>query len=72
MLIASRDVLGGVNWVQEQARTPDTDIAAVVEKGKSAFVGPELYRKTLGVSGLGASGARVGYAAVELGMAVYG
>ena len=59
MLIASRDVLGGVNWVQEQARTPDTDIAAVVEKGKSAFVGPELYRKTLGVIGLGAIGAMV-------------
>ena len=72
MLIASRDVLGGVNWVQEQARTPDTDIAAVVEKGKSAFVGPELYRKTLGVIGLGAIGALVCNAALELGMDVYG
>ena len=72
MLIASRDVLGGVNWVQEQARTPDTDIAAVVEKGKSAFVGPELYRKSLGVIGLGAIGALVCNAALELGMDVYG
>ena len=72
MLIASRDVLGGVNWVQEQARTSDTDIAAVVEKGKSAFVGPELYRKTLGVIGLGAIGALVCNAALELGMDVYG
>lgn len=72
MLIASRDVLGGANWVQEQANTPDVDVAAVVEKGKSAFAGPELYRKTLGVIGLGAIGALVANAALELGMDVYG
>lgn len=72
MLIASRDVLGGANWVQEQANTPGVDVAAAVEKGKSAFVGPELYRKTLGVIGLGAIGALVANAALELGMDVYG
>ena len=42
-LIASRDIVGGVDWVQEQAHTPNVDVAAAVEKGKSAFVGPELY-----------------------------
>ena len=57
LLIASRDIVGGVDWVQEQAHTPNVDVAAAVEKGKSAFVGPELYRKTLGVIGLGAIGA---------------
>ena len=56
LLIASRDILGGAEWVQEQAHTPNVDLAAAVEKGKSAFVGPELYRKTLGVIGLGGSG----------------
>ncbi len=72
MLIASRDVLGGAAWVQEQAHTPGVDLAAAVEKGKSAFVGPELYRKTLGVIGLGAIGALVCNVALELGMDVYG
>ncbi len=72
MLIASRDVLGGAAWVQEQAHTPGVDLAAAVEKGKSAFVGPELYRKTVGVIGLGAIGALVCNVALELGMDVYG
>ena len=72
MLIASRDVLGGADWVQEQAHTPGVDVAAAVEKGKSAFVGPELYRKTLGVIGLGAIGALVANVALDLGMDVYG
>lgn len=72
MLIASRDVLGGAAWVQEQAHTTGVDLAAAVEKGKSAFVGPELYRKTLGVIGLGAIGALVCNVALELGMDVYG
>ncbi len=72
MLIASRDVLGGADWVQEQAHTPNVDVAAAVEKGKSAFVGPELYRKTLGVIGLGAIGALVANIALSLGMDVYG
>lgn len=72
MLIASRDVLGGADWVQEQAHTPGVAIAAAVEKGKSAFLGPELYRKTLGVIGLGAIGALVANIALSLGMDVYG
>ncbi len=72
MLIASRDVLGGADWVQEQAHTPNVDVAVAVEKGKSAFAGPELYRKTIGVIGLGAIGALVGNIALDLGMDVYG
>ena len=72
LLIASRDILGGAEWVQEQAHTPNVDLVAAVEKGKSAFVGPELYRKTLGVIGLGAIGALVCNIALELGMDVYG
>ena len=72
MLVASRDILGGAEWVQEQAHTPGVDVAAAVEKGKSAFVGPELYRKTLGVIGLGAIGALVANVALDLGMDVYG
>ena len=72
LLIASRDIIGGNRWVTEQANTPGIDLAAAVEKGKSAFVGPELYRKTLGVIGLGAIGALVCNAALDLGMDVYG
>lgn len=72
LLMASRDLVGGVEWVKAQAANPDTDVAAVVEKGKSAFVGPELYRKTLGVIGLGAIGALVANVALSLGMEVYG
>lgn len=72
LLIASRDILGGAEWVQEQAHTPNVDLAAAVEKVKSAFVGPELYRKTLGVIGLGAIGALVCNIALDLGMDVYG
>jgi D-3-phosphoglycerate dehydrogenase len=72
MLIASRDLLGGAEWVQEQAHTPNVDVVSAVEKGKSAFVGPELYKKTLGVIGLGAIGALVCNIALDLGMDVYG
>ena len=72
LLIASRDIIGGSRWVTEQAADPGIDLAAAVEKGKSAFVGPELYRKTLGVIGLGAIGALVCNIALDLGMDVYG
>ena len=71
LLVASRDVMGGNAWVREQAAA-GADVAAVVEKGKSAFVGPELYRKTLGVIGLGAIGSLVANIALSLGMEVYG
>ena len=71
LLCASRDIMGGYSWVREQAEA-GAEVAAVVEKGKSAFVGPELYRKTLGVGGLGAIGALVANVALSLGMEVYG
>ena len=72
LLLASRDVIGGSEWVKAQANTDGVEVADVVEKGKSAFVGPELYRKTLGVVGLGAIGALVANVALSLGMEVYG
>ena len=72
MLLASRDVIGGAEWVKEQAGTPGVEVADVVEKGKSAFVGPEIYRKTLGVVGLGAIGALVANIGLNMGMEVYG
>ena len=71
MLLSSRDVVGGAEWVKAQAAS-GVEVADVVEKGKSAFVGPELYRKTLGVVGLGAIGALVANIALSLGMEVYG
>ncbi len=71
LLLASRDVLGGAEWVKAQAAS-GVEVADVVDKGKSAFVGPELYRKTLGVVGLGAIGALVANIALSLGMEVYG
>ena len=71
MLMCSRDVDGSIQWVRQQVET-GTDITAVVEKGKSAFVGPELYRKTLGIIGLGAIGSLVASAAIALGMDVSG
>ena len=72
MLLASRDVIGGAEWVKQQAGIPGVEVADVVEKGKSAFVGPEVYRKTLGVVGLGAIGALVANIGLSLGMDVYG
>ena len=71
MLIASRDVCGSVNWVRTQVAA-GVDVTGVVEKGKSAFAGPELYHKSLGVIGLGAIGALVANTALSLGMDVYG
>ena len=72
LLVSSRDILGGADWVREQLADPEVDLPAAVEKGKSAFAGPELYRKTLGVIGLGAIGVLVSNAALGLGMDVYG
>ena len=71
LLLASRDVVGGADWVKLQAGS-GADVAAAVEKGKSQFVGPELMGKTLGVIGLGAIGVQVGNIATKLGMTVYG
>ena len=71
MLIASRDVDGSICWVREQVEA-GVEVAGLVEKAKSAFVGPELYHKTLGIIGLGAIGTLVANMAVALGMDVYG
>jgi len=70
MLIASRDVVGGVEWVQ--SIKDEDDVVKLVEKGKSNFAGNELKGKTLGVIGLGAIGAMVANTALELGMDVIG
>ncbi len=71
LLLSSRDIAGGIEWVKSIAGEGDK-VAALVEKGKSQFVGPELYGKTLGVIGLGAVGARIAQDATMLGMTVYG
>jgi D-3-phosphoglycerate dehydrogenase len=71
LLMASRDIFGGVEWVRSIADKGD-EIPAMVEKGKSSFIGPEIAGKTLGVVGLGAIGAKIANTALELGMKVYG
>ena len=70
MLLAARDIIGGINWVQEHEE--DGDIAKITEKKKKAFAGTELQGKKLGVIGLGAIGVLVANAATNLGMEVYG
>lgn len=73
MLLASRDIVGGVNWVSAAAAGGGTEtIAKDTEKEKKRFAGHELSGKKLGVIGLGAIGVRVANAAVHLGMDVYG
>ena len=71
LVMASRDVLGAIDWVRSIAGEGE-NIPNLVEKGKSSFAGPEIMGKTLGVIGLGAVGALVANAALELGMTVYG
>lgn len=70
MILASRDIVGGIEWCQ--TIEDDPNIAKAVEKGKNAFVGCEIKGKKLGVIGLGAIGAEVANAAHGLGMEVYG
>lgn len=70
MLLGSRDVIGGVQWVQ--SIKDEGDVAKKVEKGKSQFAGTEIMGKTLGVIGLGAIGGPLANAAISLGMTVYG
>ncbi len=70
LMMASRDLVGGYNWVMENASEPD--IAKLVEKQKKNFAGCEILGKKLGVIGLGAIGAKVANIAVRLGMEVYG
>ena len=71
LLLAGRDVVGGIEWVQTQ-KEYGQDVPKLVEKGKSAFVGPELKGKTLGVIGLGGIGGMVANIAIDLGMQVLG
>ncbi len=70
MLLASRDVVGGINWV-ESAKS-EADIAKMAEKEKKKFAGTEIQDKKLGIIGLGAIGVRVANVARHLGMEVYG
>jgi len=70
MLLASRDIIGGINWVQENEE--DGNILKDAEKAKKQFAGCEIEGKKLGVIGLGAIGVLVANAAVHLGMEVYG
>lgn len=70
MLLGSRDVVGGINWVQ--SIKDSGDVAKKVEKGKAQFAGSEIRGKSLGVIGLGAIGGPLANAARKLGMEVYG
>ena len=71
LVLASRDVLGSIDYVKSIADRGE-EIPRLVEKGKSAFTGPELMGKSIGVIGLGAVGALVANAAVSLDMQVWG
>ncbi len=70
LILAARDVAGGIEWAKTLEGNPDA--AKAVEKGKSAYVGHELAGKTLGVIGLGAIGGMVANVATHLGMKVIG
>ena len=71
LLISSRDIFGGIDWVRSISDQGD-DIPKMVENGKKAYIGPEIKGKALGVIGLGAIGAKIANAALNLGMKVYG
>ncbi len=70
MLLASRDIVGGIEWVEQQEDMQDIQKRA--EKQKKQFAGTEISGKKLGIIGLGAIGVLVANAAVALGMDVYG
>ena len=70
MLLASRDIVGGINWV-ESAKA-DENIAKATEKEKKRFAGTEVQDKKLGIIGLGAIGVKVANVAKHMGMEVYG
>ena len=71
LLISSRKVISGIEWAKTLKGNGD-QVGKMAEKGKSAFTGPEIYGKRLGVIGLGAIGIMVANAAKGLGMEVYG
>ena len=70
MLLAARDIVGGIEWVKENK--DEADIAKMTEKQKKAYAGTEISGKKLGVIGLGAIGVKVANAATHMGMEVYG
>ena len=70
MLLAARDVVGGINWAASQV--DNANVAKDTEKEKKKFAGYELSGKKLGVIGLGAIGRLVANTAIHLGMEVYG
>ena len=70
LLLASRDIIGGANWVKENAA--DENIAKTAEKAKAQFAGTEIKGKTISVIGLGAIGVLVANACYNLGMSVIG
>lgn len=70
LMLASRDIIGGIEWVESIKEEPG--VAKLVEKGKGKFAGKEILGKKLGVIGLGAIGVLVANAANRLGMQVYG
>lgn len=71
LLLASRDIIGGVNWVNQLNEVND-DFTTIIESKKANFTGPELKGKTLGVVGLGSVGVLLSNAAISLGMRVLG
>ena len=71
LFLASRDILGGVDWVRSIANEGH-EVPALVEKEKAKFAGPEILGKSIGIIGLGAIGAKIASAASSLGMEVYG
>lgn len=71
LLLSSRKIIGGIEWAKT-LKSKGAEVGKLVEKGKSAFAGPEISGKTLGVIGLGAIGILVANAANSLGMHVYG
>lgn len=70
MLLASRDIVGGVEWIKDNQKDPN--IGKLAEKQKKQFAGCEISGKKLGIIGLGAIGSMVANAADALGMEVYG
>ena len=70
LLLGSRKIFNAINWVQGLEK--NDELPKAVEKGKKAFIGPEIFGKTLGIVGLGAIGRLVADAAIALGMKIVG